>query len=264
MPYKTTPDSLSDDALQSFRTNGFVHIPGVIAEDEVTGYYDAIQTFSEGIRPQTGEHDRVKDHDVFTQLVNFWPENEGIRKLTFHPNIAAIAEKLAGVPLKLWHDHVLIKQPGKSAPTSYHQDQPFWPHDNSPNSLSAWVALCVVPVEKGCMTFLPGSHRHTDLPTQSTRNEEVMFKACPDLRWSQRITVPLKAGDCTFHHSRCAHMATPNLTDDPRVAHVIIFMDGTTTYSGKGHVVTDPLGLDPGDPMNGDLFPAVSSFADLI
>jgi phytanoyl-CoA hydroxylase len=59
-------------------------------------------------------------------------------------------------------------------------------------------------------------------------------------------------------------MATPNLTDDPRVAHVIIFMDDVTTYSGKGHVVTDPLGLDPGGLLSGDLFPAVSSFADLI
>ena len=263
MNYGTTPESLKDEIIADYRENGFVHIPGVIAPEEVEPFYDAIQGFSESVRSREGDV-QVKDLEVFTQLVNFWPENEAIRKLTFHPNISAIAEKLAGVPLRLWHDHVLIKQPGISKPTSFHQDQPFWPHAESPNSLSAWVALCDVPVERGCMTFLPGSHGLTELPTQSTRDETVLFEASPELKWSQRITVPLKAGDCTFHHSRCAHMATPNLTDDPRVAHVIIFMDRATTYSGKKHVVTDPLGLQPGEPLDGDLFPAVDTFADRV
>ena len=114
------------------------------------------------------------------------------------------------------------------------------------------------------MSFIPGSHRHTDLPAQSTRDESRLFTAQPDLTWAPRITVPLRAGDCTFHHSRCAHMATPNNTDEPRVAHVIIFMDCTTTYTGKRHVVTDPLELEIGAPLDGDLFPAVSDFATQI
>ena len=71
------------------------------------------------------------------------------------------------------------------------------------------------------------------------------------------MTVPLKAGDCTFHHGRCAHMATSNFTDDPRVAHIVIFMETTTTYSGRGHVVTDPLGLAIGQPIQGEQFPEV-------
>ena len=78
------------------------------------------------------------------------------------------------------------------------------------------------------------------------------------------MTVPLKAGDCTFHHSRCAHMASPNRTDEPRVAHVIIFTDVTTTYSGKAHVVTDPLEMAAGDQLDGELFPSVEQFADRI
>jgi len=264
MSYQTTPENLTEESIQAYRENGFIHIPGIIAREEVAGFYDAIQSFSESMRSKKDENTHVKDHEVFTQLVNFWPENEAIRRLTFHPNIGAVAERLSGVPLRLWHDHVLIKQPKKSNPTAFHQDQPFWPHDHSSNSLSAWVALCDVPVERGCMTFLPGSQRVTDLPPQSTRDESVMFDACPDFKWSQRVTVPLKAGDCTFHNSRCAHMATPNVTDDPRVAHVIIFMDRTTTYSGKAHIVTNPLNLQVGDLLDGDLFPAVDEFAGRI
>jgi phytanoyl-CoA hydroxylase len=67
----------------------------------------------------------------------------------------------------------------------------------------------------------------------------------------------LRAGDCTFHSSFTAHTANPNETDEPRIAHVAIFMDADTTYSGSPHVVTDPLGLSVGGTFPDDRFPRV-------
>jgi ectoine hydroxylase-related dioxygenase (phytanoyl-CoA dioxygenase family) len=180
-----------------------------------------------------------------------------MRDLTLHRNLAAVAQKLAGVPLRLWHDQILIKEPHNNAPTEFHQDQPYWPHRNSPKPISAWIALCDVPVEKGCMTFLPGSHLRTDLPAQNLTSATSLFEICPEFQWYPRVTVPLKAGDCTFHHGRCAHMATPNNTDDPRVAHIVIFMDADARFSGARHVVTEPLGLVPNAPFDHELFPRV-------
>src|SRR4051794_9488620 len=105
------------------------------------------------------------------------------------------------------------------------------------------------------MTFIPGSHRRTDLPMQNLADARSLFTIAPDLIWSRRITVPLRAGDCTFHHGRCAHMATPNHTDEPRVAHVVIFMDAAALYRTAPHVITDPLKLQEGAPLEGELFP---------
>jgi len=172
-----------------------------------------------------------------------------------------VAQKLAGVKLRLWHDHILIKQPRKSTPTEFHQDQPYWPHRESVQPISAWVALCDVPPQRGCMSFIPASHRRTDLAAQNLGDAESLFALAPDLRWERRVTLPLRAGDCTFHHGRCAHMATPNLTDEPRVAHVIIYIDATTRFSGDEHVVTDPLNLNENDPLDGELFPEVDAIA---
>ena len=39
---------------------------------------------------------------------------------------------------------------------------------------------------------------------------------------------------------------------------VTIYMPGETTYSGKRHVVTDPLGLAVGAPLEGELFPLLA------
>lgn len=250
----TTPESLKDEQIRHFRDRGFVRIPGIITPEEAVAFYQAAIACAANTPP-------LSDRPVFDQFVNVWTQDPAMRRLTLHPNLGAVAEKLAGVPLRLWHDQILIKKPHNNAPTEFHQDQPYWPHQDSSNPISAWIALCDVPVEKGCMTFLPGSHRRTELPAQNLSSATSLFGLAPDLVWSERVTLPLRAGDCTFHHGRCAHMATPNFTDDPRVAHIVIFMDEGTRFNGAGHVVTNPLGLTAGDPLNGELFPAVRSYA---
>lgn len=250
----TTPESLSERTISEFRRNGFVHIPGIISKDEAAGFAKAALDLQ---RKHVANQTANSDQAVFTQMVNVWRENDAMKDLTFHPNISAIATKLAGVPLRLWHDQTLIKKPHNNAPTEFHQDQPYWPHADSPHPISAWIALVDVPVEKGCMTFIPGAQKRTDLPAQNLGDPRSLMTLCPDLEWEPRVTLPLKAGDCTFHHGRCPHMATPNFTDDPRVAHVVIFIDRTTSYRKQHHVVTDPLDLEDGVLLEGELFPEV-------
>jgi ectoine hydroxylase-related dioxygenase (phytanoyl-CoA dioxygenase family) len=251
-----TPDTLSTQQIDFYRENGFVHIPGIINPEEVETFRRAALEVSEVGTDNSGSA-------IFKQIVNVWTQNEAMKSLTLHPNVAAVAQKLAGVDLRLWHDQTLIKKPHNAAPTEFHQDQPYWPHQNSLHSISCWIALCDVPVERGCMTFIPKSQRLTQLPPQNLGDPSSLFGLAPDLVWEPRITVPLRAGDCTFHHGRCAHMATPNFTDEPRVAHVVIFMDEGTLFDGSPHVVTQKLGLEIGKPFAHALFPLVADFASI-
>lgn len=237
--------------VESYRREGFVHVPNLIERDEALRFRQLALAASERLTAMDAG-------PIFRQTVNVWTQDEGLKALTLHPRVTEAAKRLAGVPLRLWHDQLLIKQGGNvSKPTEFHQDQPFWPHENSPNPISCWIALGDVPVEAGCMTFLPGSQLRTDLPMQMLHDDRSLFTICPDLIWSPRVTVPLRAGDATFHHGRCAHMATPNRLDHPRVAHVAIYMDRDVRYSGNGHVVTDPLGLAAGDALDGASFPEI-------
>jgi phytanoyl-CoA hydroxylase len=240
----------TSEQISSYRERGFVKIPGVISREEAARFREIVLDYARS-------HPPIGSSSIFDQFVNCWTQDEGMKALTLHPNIAQAATALAGEPLRLWHDQVLIKQPHVSLPTEYHQDQPYWPHANGAHPISCWLALCDVPVERGCMTFLPGSHKRADLPMQNLGDGRSLFSHAPDLEWGERITQPLQAGDCTFHHGRCAHMATSNFTDEVRVAHVVIFMPRTTTYDGKPHVVTDPLDLSVGAPLQGALFPDV-------
>ncbi len=248
---RTTPDTLTDDLVQSYRNQGFVKVPGVISREEAEEYRRAAVDLQKSMQS-------LHQGPIFTQLVNAWVESETMKQLTLHPNVAGIAERLAGIPLRIWHDHLLIKQPHNKAPTEYHQDFPYWPHGNTRHTLSAWIALVDVPVERGCMTFIPGTHKRGDLRPQNLADHDDLMELWPELVYSPRVTLPLRAGDCTFHNGLCAHMANSNDTDEARVAHIIIYMDADTTYTGAKHVVTDPLGLREGQRLgDSDRFPAV-------
>jgi ectoine hydroxylase-related dioxygenase (phytanoyl-CoA dioxygenase family) len=249
--YLTTPGTVTDEMIAAYQRDGFIKIRGVLTPEEAAEFRAAALAAQQRLRERAHS-----DTAIFTQLVNVWREDDAMCRLTLHPNVAGIAERLATVPLRLWHDQTLIKRAGTgSAATEFHQDLPYWPHAGSAQPLSAWIALGDVPAERGCMTFLPGSQRRAGLAAQDLSDEHDLFRKAPDLAWFPRVTLPLQAGDCTFHHALCAHMATPNRTSEARVAHVIIYTDAVTTFTGAPHPVTDGVGLTPGHPLDGDLFP---------
>jgi hypothetical protein len=250
-PRRTTRESLTEQQIAAYRRDGFVHLPCVLARAEAERYAEAALGARARLRGlDTGE--------VFTQLLQLWQHDETLRELTLDPGLGGIATRLAGVPLRLWHDQLLIKAPHNGAATEFHQDQPYWPHQGSRHALSAWIALVDVPAERGCMTFIPGSQHLTGLRAQDLTDHGDLHSLAPDLAYRPRVTVPLRAGDCTFHHSLLAHSANANATDDPRIAHVTVYMDAEARYApgtAAHHPVTDPLRLTPGDRLPDEHFP---------
>jgi phytanoyl-CoA hydroxylase len=246
------PIEISNEQTRFYQENGFVHIPNIISREEAERFRLAALEFANTAQS-------LNQNPIFQQLVNVWTQDEVMKQLTLHPRVGKAAEQLSRNRLRLWHDQILIKKPHNNAATEFHQDQPYWPHLNSPHPISCWIALCDVPVERGCMTFIPKSQKYTNLPPQNLSDASSLLEICPELIWEPRVTIPLKAGDCTFHHGRCAHMATPNFTDEPRVAHVIIFMDAETQFSGTDHAVTKGLDLEIRKTIEGELFPLMSS-----
>lgn len=242
---------VSREIVESYRRRGFVHVRQVLTPEEVQRYRDAVIAYRKRIDP------RQRDSAMFAQYVDAWQQDETLASLTLHPGLAAVARRLAGLPLRIWHDHLLIKDPHNGVRTEFHQDQPFWPHMNTRHALSAWIALVDVPVERGCMSFIPGSHAQVGLAAQNLHDSRSLAEKWPESEWQERVTIPLRVGDCTFHNSWTAHTANSNDTDEARIAHVTIYMDAETTFSGKDHPVTGPMDLTPGAPFPDDRFPLV-------
>lgn len=245
---------LSDEQVAAYRAQGFLRVPEVFTAEEVDQYRSAAERAADSM-------ENIHGGSIFTQVVDVWRKDDTLRKLTMHEGLAARAAQLSGVPLRLWHDQLLIKPPHNGAATEFHQDQPYWPHSGSRHDLSAWVALVDVPVERGCMTYLPGSqHGYEGLRSQDLSDSMDLFRIAPDLAWAARTTVPLRAGDVTFHNGMTVHTAAPNKTDESRIAQVVIYVDAQVKFSGAPHPVTDGLGLSAGELLPNDRFPAFDGF----
>ncbi|WP_163511144.1 phytanoyl-CoA dioxygenase family protein [Fodinicola acaciae] len=242
---------LTDKIVARYRAGGFVHIAGVLSPEEAGRFRNAARAAFDrerGLDP---------DNQMFKQIVNIWQRDDVLSELTFHRRLAELATGLAGIPLRIWHDQLLIKRPHNRTPTEFHQDAPYWPHAGCRHSLSAWVALVDVPVERGCMTFIPGQHERRDIRPIDIADAHDLFDAAPDLAYQPRVTIPLHAGDVTFHNGYTPHTANANDTNEFRLAHVNIYVDRDLRYDGKRHVCTDPLGLEPGVRLPDDVFPPV-------
>lgn len=244
---------LPEAVVDSYRRNGFVLLRGVLTAAEIERYSEAAAGVYDN---ETG---LKADDAIFKQVVNVWQDNPALAELTMHPALSAAATQLAGIPLRLWHDQLLMKRPHNHAATEYHQDAPYWPHSNSRHSLSAWIALVDVPLERGCMSFIPEQQGRHDLRAVDLTDATDLFEAAPDLVYEPRVTLPLKAGDVTFHNGFTPHTANPNDTDLIRLAHVVIYVDHDLTYDGRPHVCTDPLNLEIGQPLPDAEFPPLPS-----
>ena len=246
----TTPAAtLGADQIEQYRRDGFLRVPGVLTSTEVAHYRAAAERSLTELRALN------PDRPTFTQVVNVWRDDPAMAELTLHPGLAALATQLAGMPLRLWHDHMLVKQPHNGAATEFHQDAPYWPHAGSRHWLSAWVALVDVPVERGCMSFLPGQHHRADLRAADLTDAHDLMTVAPDLVYAPRVTLPLRAGDATFHHGLTPHTANANATDDARFAHVVIYMDAETWFDGRDHPVTTGADLEVGEAFPDALCP---------
>lgn len=253
---------LTEEQIEFYQQNGYVQLHDVLTAEELAEVRQALDEVMN--KPLEKAFDRVghnPDYDkVFHQKVNLWREHEGIKRFVFNPKLAEIARRLAGVPrIRLWHDHALIKMPGDSKPSPWHQDLPYWPM-NEEGALSCWMALDDVDENNGCMAFIPGSHKVGRLdPINLVNPQDIFgFEASGHLKGVPPAIMRMKAGSCTFHNGLTFHYAFPNRTDKPRRAMIVIYMPDGTTYSGKRHICTDGQGLEVGQLLAGELFPVLA------
>ncbi|MBI4557690.1 MAG: phytanoyl-CoA dioxygenase family protein [Candidatus Hydrogenedentes bacterium] len=250
---------LSEEQINFYQENGYIKLENVLTPEELDGARTALDDLI-----SNGRHRHSNDpvySKVFLQMVNLWRVDEGIRAFTLNRKLASIARWLAKVDgIRLWHDHALVKMPGDSRETPWHQDLPYWPMVET-GALSCWMALDDVNERNGCMQFVPGSHKLGRLEPINLVNPQDIFK----LPGAERVTMQsavkceLKAGSCTFHNGMTFHYATSNRTDQPRRAMVVIYMPDGTNYNGKGHCVTDRQGFEAGKPLDGELFPLLAT-----
>src|SRR5436305_1981852 len=114
---------------------------------------------------------------------------------------------LLGLNLEFWYDQFLGKPPGKSVPTSWHQDEGYWGRNLRNKGATCWIPLQDVDARNGCMHFIDGAHKGAVLTHHPVEGMASDLLTC-EVDESRIVVCPIKRGSVTFHHSNMPHMTT--------------------------------------------------------
>ncbi len=257
-----TADKLTQAHIDEYRRNGFIQFDDLFVGDELTTLRDAIASAVEVKKvasPPDPNRTPTPYEQIFVQKVNLWRKYPEVATFVTSRRLGNIAARLEGVPMRLWHDQALFKEPGKgNNKTPWHQDAVYWPHVDRWRQTTIWIALKDATVQNGCMAFVNGTHTLGALPAVDLNNPEDLFEHAKHIKPVKPEPRPLRAGSVTFHNGLTFHFAGPNKSDQAREAFAIIYMPADTRYDGSRHVCTHGLDLAIGSRLEGDLFPRVS------
>lgn len=165
-----------------------------------------------------------------------------------HPRLIEAVSQIIGPDLLVWSCGFFIKEPGSKSYVSWHQDLNYWGLDGE-QEVTAWVALTPATIENGCMRFVPGSHRHKDVPHVDsfgpdnllTRGQEIAV----EVDEASAVNVVLRAGQASFHHGHMFHASGPNGTNSRRLGVAIRYVAPSMKQtSGERLLVSHVSGKD--------------------
>jgi ectoine hydroxylase-related dioxygenase (phytanoyl-CoA dioxygenase family) len=257
--------SVTDEDVAAFCANGAVCLRRVFRPEWVERMRAAMD---ERIgRPGTMRRDFSTDKKFFDETF-IWVDHPSFRDFVFHSPAGLVARTLLrAASVNLLFDQILVKEPGASDRTPWHNDLPYWPVSGD-QVASVWFALDPVTRDNGAVEYVKGSHRWNQgfLPRSfyGDRRYRADLPEIPDidamrdrlefLQWE------MEPGDCLVHHGLTVHGAPGNQTATARRRALVSRWCGENVrYDPRPNIqpmLRDP-GIPSGAPLDSDLFPRV-------
>jgi ectoine hydroxylase-related dioxygenase (phytanoyl-CoA dioxygenase family) len=258
---------ITPEMVTAFQRDGAALIPGLL-KDQVLSLAEAVEQniaapseFERSYRPADGSA-------MFFQDYCNWQRIPGYRKAITETVMAEAAALLMGSrTARIFHEHVLVKEPGNSMKTPWHQDQPYYLVEGR-QSVSFWVPLDHVPREIG-IEYVAGSHRWGRDFRPQRFNGTALYEgdtseAVPDVEGErEKFTVlgwAMKPGDAVAFDFRCLHGAPANTTINRRRAVSFRWVGDDAVFARRKGRTSPPfphLAFDDGARFEGPDFPVL-------
>lgn len=181
------------------------------------------------------------------------------------PEIAmAAAALMQSTMVQMFHDHVLVKEPGTSKPTPWHQDAPYYFVDGA-QTVSFWTPLD--PVREASLRCVAGSHHWPKLVLPTRWLSETNFYPNtdqyrslpdPDAEGMRVLEWTMEPGDAVAFNYRTLHGARGNHGAARRRAFSLRLVGDDVRYAERPGRTSPPFpghGMRPGERLRADWFP---------
>jgi ectoine hydroxylase-related dioxygenase (phytanoyl-CoA dioxygenase family) len=262
---------LDEATIEQYRADGCVVIRGLFRADEVASVERGIERNLAEPGPLFGVASRENDPGRFVEDFCNWQRIDEYRRIAFDSRAADVAgDLMGGTTVRLFHDHLLVKEPGTRQPTPWHQDQPYYNVDGFDNC-SMWMPVDAVPAES-TLEFLAGSHLGNWLMPRTFLTEQAKWfpdgtlDELPDIEAnSDAYDIrgwALEPGDVVFFHMLTAHHAYGVPGTRRRRAFSLRFLGDDATHAPRPWRTSPQFDgleseLPAGAPMNHPLFPVL-------
>ena len=264
-------ERLSDQDVADFQRDGVVCIRQLLSPDEVALLRDGIDANLATPSPRAKVASRPGDPGFFIEDFCNWQGNDAYRRVIFDSPLAAAAGRLMqSQRVRLYHDHMLTKEPGTRQRTPWHQDQPYYNIDGRQN-ISFWIP--VDPVRRhSTLEFVAGSHKgpwlmpRTFMDHQAKWFPEGSLADLPDIE-AARDDFPIlgwavEPGDVIAFHMLSLHAAAGVDGDTRRRVFSVRMLGDDITHAPRTWVTSPPFPglaerLPAGAAMDDPLFPVL-------
>jgi ectoine hydroxylase-related dioxygenase (phytanoyl-CoA dioxygenase family) len=262
-------DLLTEEVVERFQRDGAVCIRGLFDALEIADLRTGIDWNLANLSPRAKVASGTDDPGRFVEDFCNWRRNPWYRRFVQGPALARTAARLMrSTTARLYHDHMLTKEPGTRQPTPWHQDQPYYNIDGRQN-VSFWIP--VDPVSRdSTLEFVAGSHRGPWLMPRSFMDAQARWfpegslADLPDIEARRGdFTIlgwALAPGDLVCFHMLSLH-ASRGADTQRRVFSVRFLGDDITHAPRQWPTSPDFPGLaaelPAGAPMDHSLFPVL-------
>jgi ectoine hydroxylase-related dioxygenase (phytanoyl-CoA dioxygenase family) len=265
-------DKISDDDVQRFQRDGAVCLRGVFDEHWVNRVAAGVERNLAEPSPYAKFYTPKGSPGFFFGDYCNWSRIPEFRDFVLNSPAAAIAGRvMRSRHVRIFHDHLLVKEPGTLERTPWHHDQPYYCVDGQ-QVCSIWMPLDPVARDV-CIEYVAGSHRgEWYMPRRFVDMREYDYKpgaypSVPDIDGEREkhtiVGWDLAPGDCIVFHALTLHGAPGNLSlDRRRRALSTRWLGDDAVYAKRPGTTSPPFPeldetLRPGDPMDHALFPIV-------
>lgn len=255
---------VTDDMVAAYQRDGVVLVKGLFA--------DWVEVLRAGVERNMAEPSAqlmatLKPGEAgrfFDDYCN-WNRIGEFEKAIRGSGAAEAAARLMGSQrVQLFHDHVLVKEPGTTKATPWHTDGPYYFVEGR-QTVSFWVPLD--PVREASLRCVAGSHlwEKDVLPTRWVSETNFYPEAGdyipvpdPDAEGMRVMEWEMEPGDAVAFHYRTLHGARGNTAATRRRAFSLRLVGDDARYVERPGPTSPPFpghGMQAGDRLREDWFP---------
>lgn len=263
---KVTGFALSEEIISQYGDDGVVVLRGLFS-GHMELIAKAIEHNMASPGPYAAENLLPGEQGRFFDDYCNWQRLPALREVIYNSEAARVAAALMrSRTAQLFHDHVLVKEPGTAKPTPWHQDSPYYFVDGT-QTLSFWIP--VEAVEDATLRCVKGSHKWDKpvLPKKWLKEDNFYVDTDayrpvpdPDAEDMDVAEWALSPGDAVAFDFRILHGARGNHTDRRRRALSLRFVGDDAVYVERPGRTSPPFpghNMKPGQKLRTDWFPVI-------